>query len=234
MNGATYVENSKNSKLGKMDAVYTSIQSTCPNTCELKDNGCYAALSFVGIVSRRLDSEADGLSPLQVARAEASTIDNSYHGGKVPQGTILRLHVSGDSRTIKGSKLIDNAVDRWMRRGGRVAYSYTHAWKKVPRSNWKYTSVLASVDSIEDIKFAREQGYAPAIVVSEHKSEKAYTLPGSDVKFIPCPNQTRDITCNKCSLCFNSQRLFDSNMGIAFAAHGIKKNDMKKRLTVIQ
>lgn len=234
MRGATYVKDSANSKLGDMDAIYTSIQSTCPSSCELKDKGCYAALSFVGIVSRRLDKEAEDLSPLQVARAEAQVIDESYKGKEVPEGTILRLHVSGDSRTIAGTRIIDKAIGRWRKRGGRVAYSYTHAWRKVPRELWQNTAVLASVDSIAEVEAARAQGYAPAMVVPEHISEKAYTLAGSDTKWIPCPNQTRDVTCNKCGLCFNADRLYNSNMGIAFAAHGSKKGDLKRRLNVIK
>jgi hypothetical protein len=234
MNGATYVEKSENSKLGKMDAVYTSIKSTCPDTCELKDKGCYAALSFVGIVSRRLDKEARKLSPLQVARAEARAIIESYRGGKVPEGTVLRLHVSGDSRTLAGTRIIDKAVGKWLARGGRVGYSYTHAWRHVPRKTWRNTSVLASVDSIDQVEAARSQGYAPAMVVPTHISDKAYVLAGSDTKWIPCPNQTRGITCNKCGLCFNADRLHDSNMGIAFAAHGSKQKEVKRRLTVIK
>lgn len=234
MDGATYVRDSQNSKLGKMDAVYTSIQSTCPSSCALKDKGCYASLSFVGITSRRLDKEAVNLSPLQVARAEAACIDNSYSGGKIPKGTILRLHVSGDSRTIKGSRLIDKAIGRWMKRGGNIAYSYTHAWRSVPRSTWKFAAVLASVDSIDDVEAAREKGYAPAIVIAEHHGDKAHLIEGSDTKWIPCPNQTRDVTCEKCKLCFNPDRLFHSNMGIAFAAHGVKRDELKRHLTVVK
>lgn len=234
MNGAIYVENSKNSKLGKMDAIYSSIQSTCPSSCKLKDEGCYAKHSFTGIVSRRLDKEASELTPLQVARAEVTAIDASYKGNSIPKGTILRLHVSGDSRTIKGTRLIDKAIGRWKSRGGSVAYNYTHAWRQVPRLNWKNTSVLASVDSIADVNDARTAGYAPALVVAEHISDKVYTLPGSDTKWIPCPNQTREVTCNTCKLCFNSQRLFDGNYGIAFAVHGAGAAKAKRQLPMVK
>jgi hypothetical protein len=218
-----------------MDATYASIASTCPSTCELKSKGCYAELSYTGIVSRRLDKEAKKLSPLQVARNEAAAIDASYKGGKVPDGTILRLHVSGDSRVRAGVKLIDHAVKRWVKRGGRVAYSYTHAWRTVPRELWASTSTLASVDSIKDVEAARANGYAPAMVVNEHISEKAYVLEGNPTKWVPCPNQTRGTTCQKCGLCFNSDRLYKGGFGIAFAAHGIMRNTIKKRhLTVIK
>jgi hypothetical protein len=190
--------------------------------------------SYVGMVSRRLDKRAKKSSTLQLARAEAKTIDQSYRGGKVPAGRDLRLHVSGDSKTIKGTKLLASAIKRWKKRGGNVAYSYTHAWRTVPRNEWKDISVLASVDSIKQVSAARKQGYAPALVVSEHISEKAYKVKGSKTTFIPCPSQTKDVPCVKCRLCFNADRLYKDNMGIAFAAHGIHKNEIKRRLTVIQ
>lgn len=237
MNGALYVVDSGNTKImgsKKVDATYTSIETSCPKSCPLKGDGCYAQLSFVGMQSRRLDNEAVGLSPIQVARNEAAAIDSSYKGGSVAEGRALRLHVAGDCRTIASAKLVNSAVGRWKIRGGGDVWSYTHAWKNVPRSAWRHVSILASVTNVSEVAAARAQGYAPSIVVPEHPSERAYALEGSDVKWIPCPAQTRDIGCTDCRLCFNANRLFQSNMGIAFAAHGIKKNNIKRRLTVVQ
>jgi hypothetical protein len=235
--GAIYVEGSSNRKIlgsKKVDATYASIQTSCPKDCPLKGEGCYAELGYVGITSHRLDDEAEGTSPLAVARAEASAIDNSYKGGKVPDKRDMRLHVAGDSRTIAGTKLLNNAIGRWKKRGGGDCWSYTHAWRKVPRIQWKNVSILASISNTSEIEDARLQGYAPAIVVPEHPSEKAYALPGSTTKFIPCPNQTRGIGCTDCRLCFNANRLFDSNMGIAFAVHGVMKEKMKRHLNVVK
>lgn len=235
--GAIYVEESGNTKLNgsqKVDATYASIKATCPDSCELKDKGCYAQTSFVGMINNRMNRRAKGNSPLETARAEAKAIDQSYKGGAVPTGRFLRIHVAGDSRTRAGTKVLNGAAGRWLKRGGKAIWSYTHCWKNVPRELWSNVSVLASVDSIKDVEAARANGYAPAMVVPEHISEKAYVLPGSDTKWIPCPNQTRGVGCSDCRLCFDANRLYSSNMGIAFAAHGVRKNEIKKRhLTVI-
>lgn len=237
MKGAVYVAGSKNRKiLGSkpVDATYASIQTSCPKTCDLMGEGCYAELGYVGITSHRLDAEAKGQSPLETARAEANAIDNSYNGGDVPEGRDMRLHVAGDSRTIKGTRLINRAVGRWVHRGGGSAWSYTHAFRTVPRKEWSNVSILASVSNTAEVVEARKQGYAPAIVVPEHKSEKAYLLDGSDTKWIPCPNQTRGIGCTDCKLCFNADRLFAGGFGIAFAVHGVMKEKMKRHLTVVK
>ena len=236
MNGAIYVEGSKNSKLSKsepVDSTYVSIHASCPKSCALMIEGCYGKTSFTGIVNSRLNKEAIKSSALDTARAEAFAIDESYKGGEVP-GRSMRLHVIGDSRTVAGTKLINSAVKRWKKRGGNIVWAYTHSWQNISRDRWNQVSMLASIDSIDQVSLARENGYAPAIVVSEHKSDKVYLLDGSDVKWIPCPAQTRDVACLDCKLCFNADRLFEDNFGIAFAAHGVQKNKIKKRLNVIR
>lgn len=235
--GAIYVENSKNSKImgsQPVDSTYASIKHSCPDTCPLKDTVCYAQLSFTAITNKRLERRAKNSKAIDIARAEAKAIDNAYQGGRVPDGRACRIHVSGDSKTVKGTRLINAAIKRWKQRGGNVAWSYTHSWKNVPREAWNQVSILASVTSTKEVKLARQRGYAPAIVVDYHPSDKAYQLPGSDVKWIPCPQQTRGVGCSDCKLCFDSDRLYKNNMGISFAVHGSRKDNFKRRLTVIK
>lgn len=236
MKGAIYVSDSGNTKImgsRKVDATYTSILHSCPDTCDLKDKGCYAKLSYVGMVNYRNERRARGASPLEIARYEAKAIDDSYNGKKVPEGRFLRLHVAGDCRVRKGADLINNAIKRWLNRGGERVWSYTHAWMNVPKSRWSNVSMLASVDNVSQVAEARNNGYAPAIVVPEFTSDKAFKLDGCDTKWIPCPAQTRKVGCSDCKLCMRSDWLYQSNTGIAFEAHGAKRNSLKRHLTVI-
>lgn len=239
MSAAIYVEDSKNKKISgrrRADATYVPVKQTCPKSCKLMGNGCYAVLSYVGIVNSRLTKKADNLSAVKVAKLEAQAIDNAYGGGPIPKYRDLRIHVSGDSRTIKGTKIINAALGRWKKRGGDSVFGYTHAWKHVPRNTWSNASVLASVDSIKDVIDARNAGYAPAIVVPDFTTSRAFKLSGSDTTWIPCPAETKDknIACADCRLCMKADWLFSTNRGIAFAAHGVQKEKIKKRLNVIK
>lgn len=240
MLGATYVSRSKNSKLskdGSVDCTYVSIEKTCPSSCELKDAGCYGSLSFVAFTNNRLNKEAKNLSKLEIARFEAMCIDSAYDGGAIPKNRYMRLHVIGDSTTVKGTKLINSAVGRWKKRGdsSNKVWSYTHAWKSVPRKLWSHVSMLASVDNVKDVALARERGYAPAIVVAEFNGDKVFSIEGSSTKWVPCPAQTKEkVTCSSCKLCAKSDFLYSKNMGIAFEAHGVKTAEIKRRLKVIK
>jgi len=230
-----YIKKSSNRKLSKSknaDVTYAPVKQTCSNTCELKRNGCYATASTVALMNSRLEKSMDDLSKVEIAKQEAKCIDDSYDGGLV-QSKLLRLHVSGDSDTITGTKYISAAAKRWIKRGGEYVWSYTHSWEKVNRKNWGVVSVLASVDTVEQISEARNQGYAPAMVFPEFKDKKAFIY--GDTKFIPCPSQTHEhIDCETCKLCFKADDLFKRNAGIAFEVHGVSKNTLKKKLRVIR
>lgn len=231
----TLVEKSQNSKLGNIGATYAPIEQTCPDSCELKDKVCYAQSSFVGIQNARLTKMArkGKYTALQLARMEAKLIatlpeEKKYKTGQKPL-PVLRLHVSGDSRTIKGTRLLSKAASKYIKAGGKV-YSYTHAWKKVPRNAWGNVSILASVDSIAEADEAAARGYVPAIVVEKFDGKKAFKMEGSNVSFIPCPNQTIDLTCEECMFCMRADSLKLGNKGIAFAVHGVQKGKYKLKV----
>jgi len=146
--------------------------------------------------------------------------------GPKANGKPLRLHISGDARTEKTANLLRDAAKKW---DGKV-FTYTHAWRDVPRDAWGSISVLASIENLSQAHEAFVRGYVPAVTVSHHpKDGKAYYKNG--VKVIPCPQQTKGVTCEQCKLCMNDSMLYRQDAAIAFAAHGVRK---KKRLTVIQ
>ena len=232
---AILVEKTGNSKVGAMSATYAPISRTCPSTCALRDAGCYAQSSYVGMTNKRLEGAAVGMRARDVARAEASAIDGAFRGGAVPpidgKPRKLRLHVSGDARERESASILAAAARRWLERGGGAVYTYTHAWRTVPREAWRGVSVLASVDSVSDGARALSEGYAPAVVVGQHHGDRAWESNG--VSWIPCPSQTRGVSCVECRLCMRADTLAGAGKGIAFAAHGTGSKKIKRRLQVL-
>lgn len=237
MSPVTLVEKSQNVKIGNIAATYAPIEQTCPSSCELKDKVCYAQSSFVGIQNARLTKLArkGKYTARQLASIEARMIDEMSSQDKYASGKKalppLRLHVSGDSRTVSGTRALAAAASRYLKRGGKHVYSYTHAWKKVPRKNWGEVSILASVDSVAEADQAYNLGYVPALVVEKFESDKAFQIEGSSLKFVPCPAQVfDDMTCEKCKLCMITDNLYQSKRAIAFAVHGVQKGKFKLKV----
>lgn len=202
-----------------------SIAATCNDACSFKGGGCFAEAGFTRFTARKLDAAARGLTADDVIAEEVRLIDAAFDSGPVPQdgargGRDLRLHVGGDVGSARGAQLLAGAAGRWRDRGGGAVWSFTHAWRDVPRETWGSISVLASLERPQDIEAARAAGYAAAIVVNEFPSDKAFILPGSSAKIVPCPAETRGKTCVECRLCLDADKLAKRNVAIAFEAHG--------------
>jgi hypothetical protein len=66
------------------------------------------------------------------------------------------------------------------------------------------------------------------VVVSVFERASAYPIDGSTV--VPCPNQTRGITCLDFGLCRDDKRLRSAGLVIAFEAHGTGGAAVRKTL----
>lgn len=235
MRGVRYVRESKNSKIGGdtsngLDAVYVAIAQSCPTECPFKpvdeNQGCWATVGRVGLLNSRLEAEAEGMDKRALGREVAKAIDASWPNG-VREGQMLRLPVAGDFAVKSAVVPVVASVERWQERGGKGAWGYTHAWRRVDRETWKGVSMLASVETLGEAKQARERGFAPARVVDDFPNgAKAWEEEG--IKFIPCPEQTLEVTCDKCKLCFDDRKLIERGAAIAFKAHSqVKKRTLK-------
>src|SRR5262249_44299407 len=141
---AIAVETSDNDKLGGCSATYAA-QHSCPLGCPLLGAGGYAEHGPIHFITRRLN-KARALGPAALARREAEAI--AALTGDRP----LRLHVVGDARTPLAARILAEAAEEYRKRGGRPAWTYTHAWRAVPRECWGDVSVLASCETTEQVR----------------------------------------------------------------------------------
>jgi hypothetical protein len=226
---AVAVETTDNRKLGPVSATYAS-QASCPRSCPWFGAGCYAEAGHVAHTTRRLN-RSDVRSPVAVARTEARAIDG------LTGDRLLRLHVVGDCRTNAAARVLGDACRRYARRGNRPAtgkkvWTYSHSWRTVARSSWgDAVSVLASVETVRDARAAMQAGYAAAVVVVAFEREEAYPVDG--VTVVPCPEQTRGVTCRECGLCRDDERLRSAGIVIGFQAHGTGGPAIRRRLTAL-
>jgi hypothetical protein len=225
-------------------ATTVSIRTTCPDSCPFKgsaglQHGCYSVGGFTQIKGRKLDDGSRHLTADDVIAEEARLIGRAFSGRQIPQdgargGRDLRLHVGGDVGTGAGTRLLAAAADHWRARGGGQVWTFTHRWREVPRAAWGNSiSVLASVEAVADFEAARAQGYAVAIVLETLPADgKAFVLPGSNQKVIPCPAETRGVTCVECRLCLNDGRIV-GKAAIAFGIHGKQKEKAREALRLV-
>ena len=210
---ATAVPASANRKLThdpkSLPCAATYVSQTSCGPCPFKGGkGCYAESGHTGRTTRRLNAAAElaSASATDCAVAEARAI------AELPtDGRPLRLRVVGDSRTTTDAIITAAAVSEWQSSGGGPAWTYTHSWRRIPRTAWGTIGILASCETEGDVARAQSRGYAPARVVDVFEGNR-------DSRGIPCPQQTgQSASCAACRLCWTPDRL---RRPILFAAHG--------------
>ncbi len=226
---AKAIEVSSNRKLGPVATTSVS-QVSCPGECPWYDDGkqgspCYANNGFLGWSTTKLNA-AKG-DHLNAAQQEAAAI-RSLSGSRP-----LRLHVVGDCKDERSTKIIAKAAERYRAKHDQPVWTYTHAWRDVDRKAWGRISVLASCDSLAQVSQAKANGYATALVVDHFEETKAYHRGG--VKIVPCPQETGRVPlCTDCRLCFKDDLLKRADITIAFAAHSGGAKRMREKLAQIE
>lgn len=193
---------SSNKKLGdNVRATYRKVGQTCPQECNLLNNGCYAQKGLVALHSGKKSeySESDGEILYKWLK-------------EMPDNKKIRHHVSGDF-------LHDNEIDHeyidYMIKGHKErpdldGWSYTHAWQRDEMDPLKLNDednlcVNASADSLDDAIEAKQQGWPVTVVVPEDTEEAYLEYEGERV--VVCPAQRKEeVSCSDCMMCANSDR----------------------------
>lgn len=217
-----YLTYGNNSKVGQAYTTSLSVAATCLTTCHhhpSRHGTCYAIYGPSGMAQRRLANR----TTTEEVTEEVTKLKT------LPTGALVRIHAAGDFANTRHALRVSNVV----RRLKLKAWSYTHRWRTIPASAHAGASVLASCETLADVKEAHARGYAPALVVDAFKSTITYSL-GNGFKGIPCPNQTHaNVTCADCKLCLRADWLHSSKSVILFEAHGTRARKLRESLIQI-
>ena len=204
---------SKNEKTGAMP-VSTSTKEWCPDSCPLKEAGCYAKYGHTGMHWNLVTAATRGTDWNEFcARVEA-----------MPENTgIWRHDVAGDLPAENG--IVDSGMMRSLigANRGKGGFTYTH---HDPAANAEiileanhngFTINLSSNDVVEADELAA-LAIAPVVTLLPTASAKVTYTPAGR-KVVRCPAETSEkVTCQSCRLCQKTDRPI-----IGFTPHGSGK-----------
>ena len=207
----SFIEVSNNSKTGKIPVTRTDKRS-CPDACPLKNNGCYAGLSFANIHWAKLD---DG----------GLTLDQLVQNvKKLPQGQLWRHNEAGDLmgyNDLIDSEQLNQLVSA---NKGKRGFTYTHYplndhnKKAITDANKAGFTINISLNSLNELNAVEGLELPKVVIVSDDVPNR---FKHGDDNVMVCPAQIKDkINCKSCGLCQKNDR----NFVIAFKAHGSQKN----------
>ena len=203
---------SGNKKTGPIP-VSTTSQSTCPASCPLKGNGCYAESGPLALHWKAVSQGERG-----------HDLDHFCHEIKrLPKGQLWRYaqagDLPGDTHQIDADAL-QKIVDA---NRGRHGFAYTHYSALEPENARAIASANAqgfvinlSANSLEHADELARLGVGPVVTILPPGQTKATTTPeGRHVSV--CPAATSDdMDCARCGICAVGHR----KAIIGFPAHG--------------
>lgn len=223
----TVLNSTQSKKVGDVAVTYAPIQS-CPKSCRFLDNGCYAQQGHCGFTFRRLSNAVNSLKdsrPKNIALAELEGI-LALSGDKP-----LRLHISGDCRTPEAAKILAFGAAKYKEKHNQPVWTYTHAWKDIPRKAWGNISVFASCETMKEVQLANNRGYA--VCMTRYKPFDKGFFYNNDPEgywMLPCKEQVSGITCSNCHYCFKDEYHLQNKNILCFFSHGTQKNKINNIL----
>lgn len=206
-----------NSKTGAMLLV-RSPRSTCPESCGLKGNGCYA--ENFPLALHWLKQDTVGVDFATVLYAVRT----------LPKKALWRLFEAGDFEpSSENPELISSqqVISLLAANNGKRGFGYTH-YPVLPNletlqlMNASGLTINVSADSFEQAEVYFSLGLPTVVVVAEN-FPKDIVVDG--VRVVVCPNQSTPSkpTCLQCQMCQKPDR----DYVIGFRAHGTKKRKIK-------
>lgn len=203
-----------NTKTGPIPTTTTGSDS-CPNSCPLKEKGCYASYSFLGSHWKKVTSGERGIDYNEFIRAVKA----------FPVGQLWRHNQAGDLPS--NGETIDTAALSGIVRAnkGKRGFTYTHHDMRIP-SNMEaivhanangFTVNLSCNDAQQASKVYKATGL-PVVTLLPQDAPNRQTVDGVNV--VACPAEKSDrVQCSNCALCANPSREYI----IGFRAHGTAK-----------
>ena len=224
---------SSNVKTGPIP-VTTSSKNTCPESCQLKGNGCYAEAGHVNFHWQKVSKGERGLS-----------FDDALDTIKaLPSSSLVRHNQAGDLPGVGDVLLADENI----RLAAALTYkhkrpfSYTHylvlgdsTTAEVNRGiikhiNHKGFVVNLSANNLTEADLMADLAIAPVVTILPIDAGKGAITPKGR-KVITCPATYKEgVTCASCKLCAE-QRLLKNGKErviIGFPAHGVAKKKAEK------
>ena len=204
---------SENEKTGRI-TVSTSTKEWCPDSCPLKEHGCYAKHGHTGIHWRLVTSGDRG--------TDWDTFVSKVESMPEKDG-IWRHDVAGDLPAENG--IIDAGMMRSLIRSnrGKGGFTYTHHNAADNAEIIKYSNncgftVNLSADNATKADVLADMGIAPVVTLLPTDSAKVTFTPKGR-KVVRCPAETsKKVTCKTCRLCQKTDRPI-----IGFTPHGSGK-----------
>jgi len=204
-----------NKKTGPIPITKTE-RASCPRSCALYNNGCYAENHHGG----------RHWLAMPVAATSINIIELCERIKRLPKGQLWRHNTAGDlpgvNEELDATQLDMIVAANRGKRGFTYTHKYNHAdnIELIEAANKDGFTINLSANNAEEADALSDLTSCPVVVVLPTKATaKHYKTPeGRDI--VTCPAAIHEnITCATCGICADAKRSFI----VGFPAHGTRK-----------
>lgn len=208
---------SSNAKTGPIP-VSTTEEKSCPSTCPLFGNGCYANAGPLGLHWRKVSGGERGMEWDDFCETIA----------KLPKRQLWRHNQAGDLPHVDGEIDEDLVLDLVDANEGRNGFTYTHHDMGIPHNramvrlcNRRGFTVNVSANTVSEAIRLKSAVTSPVVTIVPSEfwgDSKVVNVDGFSV--FRCPAEyDKSIICATCGACAVSER----KSIIGFTVHGTQK-----------
>lgn len=222
---------SSNSKTGPIPTTMTE-KDSCPDTCPLKLNGCYAENFPLSLHWKRVS--ASGMPVNQLAQKL----------GKLPRGQLWRHNVAGDLPHTNGAinmseirPILESVKTRKLKTILYTHHKITQNYQALSEIRDSGVNINVSTESPELAISALNAGFNSVCIMpdgSEKLTKYKDGYSGQTIaKIVICPAQTSErVTCASCGLCAKDRT--KDRVIIGFLPHGARAKSVRVMLQEVQ
>lgn len=208
-----------NPKVGPIP-VTRSPQASCPDSCSLKGNGCYA--ENAPLVWGWQKDAVRGVSWDEML----------WNIKRLAKGQLWRMNEAGDLPKISSHHIHQGLLDELiLANKGKRGFTYTHYdfrekhnREQIRKANRAGFTINVSADNLEQADEYMEIRGAPVVVILPLGTPNVSYTPAGN-KVVACPaEKSKRVTCATCVLCQKADRPYI----IGFRAHGTRKKLVSK------
>jgi hypothetical protein len=213
---------SRNSKTGPIP-VSTHTKDSCPDSCKLKEVGCYAKGGPLAIHWGQVTSGKRGTSWSEFCDQIKA----------LPRGQLWRYAQAGDLPG-KGDRIDTMGLESLVRANkGKSGFTYTHKplsasnRAAIESANTHGFTINISHESIRKAIATHKSGL-PSVVLLPRSAPNTQLI--DNVQVVACPAEKSDkVSCSTCALCADSQR----DYVIGFRAHGSQAKKAERLIETV-
>lgn len=226
------IDRSQADKTYGLPVTYNTEKDTCPDSCPLREAGCYAKSGNVAIHWRKLNKATEETGQYLTWDRFLNWVKSLRSKQFWRYAVAGDLPHTGDGKTIDGEKV--NGLVKANKVGNKKGFTYTHHdpnvgdnAETIRKANEGRFTINLSANNEEEADRLYDLGIGPVVTIME-KNDRGHSTTPKGRKIVECLATNPRVPVKDCAECKFLCQKADRDFIIGFVPHGSQKKKVEK------